>query len=126
MKKFLKRLLALTAALAALTALAAPQVMAETINPAKDLTSLSGAPIDKDGKQYASADATVTPGQTVYFLLPGSAGKILGNDRNIRLSVRKNRNSKYINRIYLTERYLPPRTNKDDYIVPSGITNNNL
>lgn len=89
MKKFLKRLLALTAALAALTALAAPQVMAETINPAKDLTSLSGAPIDKDGKQYASADATVTPGQTVYFLLPGSAGKILGNDRNIRLSVRK-------------------------------------
>ena len=25
----------------------------------------------------------------------------------------------------MTERYLPPRTNKDDYIVPSGITNNN-
>lgn len=125
MKQFFKRILALSAALAALTALAAPQAVAETINPAKDLTSLSGAPIDKDGKQYAAADATVTPGQTVYFLLPGSAGKILGNERNIRLSVRKNRNSKYINRIYLTERYLPPKTYKDDYIVPSGITNNN-
>lgn len=121
--KTIKRFLALFMAGAAALALALP-ASATTTNPAKDLKTLSGAPIDKDGKQYNSADETVTPGQTIYFLLPGDAGKMLGNDRNVRMTVRKTNNSKYINRIYLTERIL---TSKKDqtYYVPNGLNNAN-
>lgn len=119
MKRFLALALAGFMALSAMSVLALP-AMAETTNPARDIQTLAGAPIDKDGKQYNSVDDTVTPGQTIYFLLPGDAGKILGNDRYVRMTSRKTKNSKYINRIYLTEKIL---TSKKDqyYTVPNGL-----
>lgn len=120
--KSMKRLLAAALACAAAFTVLALPASAELVNPFKDLKALSGAPIDKDGKQYNSADDTITPGQTVYFLLPGDAGKILGNDKNVRMTVRKTNNSKYINRIYLVEKFL---TTKQDqyYSVPNGFDN---
>lgn len=114
-------ILAGVTALSALAALALPAA-ADTVNPTKELLSLSGAPIDKDGKQYAKTDDTVTPGQTVYFLLPGDAGKMLGNDRYVRMTTRKTRNSKYINQIYLTDRILTSKSGQT-YSVPNGLNN---
>ncbi len=124
--KQLRVFLALFAALSAIAVLTVSPAMASAVNFSRELSSLAGAPIDEDGKQYNAVDSTVTPGQTVYFLLPGNAGKILGNNRNIRVSARKTKNSKYINRIYLTEKYLPSKSQKNDsYSVPNGLNSSN-
>lgn len=119
MKK-VQRFMALILSAITLASLLTVPAAAETITPFQYLKTLSGPPIDKDGKQY-DAEAAVTPGQTIYFLLPGDAGKMLGNDRNVRMTSRKTNNAKYINRIYLTDRIL---TSKKDatYTVPNGLT----
>lgn len=121
LKKMISVLLAgLTVAALALPALAAPAEN-NTVLPAYDLATLSGAPIDKDGKQY-DTDATVTPGQTIYFLLPGDAGKMLGDDRYVRMSSRKTRSSKYIGNIYLTQKYLTTKQ-VPEASVPTNLKN---
>lgn len=118
----LKQLAAAVLSVAVVCSLAVPAAAAVT-NPTLNIESLTGAPIDEDGVQYADMGTTVIPGQTIYFLLPGGSGKIFGNTDQVRVSVRKTRNSKYIDTVTVADKRLVSGTGS--YTVPSGVTDPN-
>ena len=86
------------------------------------MEDLTGAPIDQDGKQYSSMGDTVTPNQTIYFLLPDEAGTVLGDSTNFRISVKKNQGSKLVKSVSVLEKRLTSGTGS--YVVPVTDTTN--
>lgn len=118
----LKKLACAVLACAAAVAMLAVPASAATVNATQKIELLSGAPIDKDGVQYESIGDTITPGQTVYFLLPGDAGKILGNSTNIRVNARRSTNAKYIGNISVVSKRLT--SGSGYFTVPSGFGKN--
>lgn len=117
MKKNWKRRIAMALACAAVLTLASIPTFA-TATAAKRIETLTGAPIDEDGVQYSDIGDTITPGQTIYFLLPGEAGKLLNNTTNIRVTTRKTQNAKFLGNISVVSKRLT--TGSGSYSVPSG------
>lgn len=111
----MKKLLSLILAAAAATSLALP-AMAAPVSVTRNLFDLSGAPVDANGVQITGD--TLAPGQTIYFLLPGAAGKVLSDTGNFRLTYRKAKNAKLVKSVAITEKRLG--TSGTTYQVPNG------
>lgn len=113
----MKKLIA--AAMAAVLALGVQvTAFAASINTqTKDITALTGMPIDEDGKQVSAGDS-VAPNQKIYYLIPPQAAGLLNNSKNFRLSVRKTTNGKLIKSVKLVEKKLLPNS-KTEYTVPA-------
>ena len=110
------------AAMAAVLALGVQvTAFAASINTmTKDITVLTGQPIDEDGKQIAAGDS-VAPNQKIYYLIPTQAAGILNDSKNFRVSVRKTTNGKFVKSVKLVEKKLLTNSTAK-YNVPSNDT----
>ena len=96
----------LSAALAAMLALgAAVPAFAAVQTKEMEISSLSGGLVLEDGTQQ-SLNTSVLPSQTVYFLLPDSIASLVSSNKDYRLSVRKQRNSKLVKSVEIVEKRL--------------------
>lgn len=97
---------------------------AATINTqTKNITALTGQPIDEDGKQTGAGDS-VAPNQKIYFLIPPQAAGLLNNSKNFRMTTRKTTNGKFVKSVKLVEKILLPNS-KVEYVVPADDKNKN-
>ncbi|MEM1484703.1 hypothetical protein V6615_07440 [Oscillospiraceae bacterium PP1C4] len=109
----MKKLIAVT--LAALMSLSV-SVTAFAANPVeRKLTELTSNPISEDGVAYNAGDS-VTPNQTIYFLIPNSAAAKLNDSKTTKVSIRKTKNAKLVKSVKLVEKKIT--TTSGNYIVP--------
>lgn len=114
MKKFLSALL-----VAAISVVSVSLPTFAAVDETHEIQTLTGAPIDEQGKQYNSIGDTIAPGQTIYFLLPEQAGNVLSNETNFRVSVKKQQNAKLVSSVKVVDK----RMNVSGYYtVPTKLT----
>lgn len=80
-------------------------VTAFAASSTRNMIELTGEVISENGVQYKAGDS-VTPNQTVYYLIPPEAAKVLNNSKNVKVSTKKVKNSKLIKSIKLVEKKL--------------------
>lgn len=114
MKKFIAAAMAAVLALGVQVTAFAASIQSQT----KEITTLTGMPINEDGKQVSRSDS-VAPNQKIYYLIPPQAANMLNNSKNFRLSVRKNTNSKLVKSVKLVEKKLFPNS-KTNYYLPAA------
>lgn len=112
-----KQIAALLAAVLLLTT-ATPALAASSGDNDKlyQIASISYRPVYSNGTQFDPAD-TIAPDQTVYYPLPKSLAAWVDNSKNVRISVKKNQNSKLIQSVKVVDKKLS--STSKDILIPN-------
>ena len=113
----MKKILAGILSAAAVLSLQMPAFAIDQGARTYQITNITGNPLNEDGEQFSIGD-TAQPGQTVYFTLPVTLADWADSSKDVRISTRKEKNSKLIKSIKVVEKKLT-NSSKNTIYVPN-------